>query len=189
MRGYNPLNIPFEKVEEKEGTLEFRVAKGNLMDTSLENVLFFDIQVWDSRFALHRGCPLIHYQHGHLKLYIQLADELISYQENADLQEARLRSAMSRCYYGIFCITRNQNQLVAKGIFIPKVNTHKFVREKYKGSAHKVKKKIGKNLGRLWKERKDADYENDTDINVSRAKSALDLSERTLEKLRQMETV
>ncbi|CAD6493975.1 MAG: hypothetical protein CHKLHMKO_00593 [Candidatus Argoarchaeum ethanivorans] len=120
-------------------------------------------------------------------LYIQLADELISYQENADLREAHLRSAMSRCYYGIFCIARNH--LIAKGVFIPRVNTHKFVREKYKGSAHNVEKKIGKNLGRLWKERKDADYENDTDINVSRAKSALDLSKRTLEKLRQMRTV
>lgn len=48
------MNIPFDKTDEKEGTLEFRVTKGNLMDISLENVLFFDVQVGESRFALHR---------------------------------------------------------------------------------------------------------------------------------------
>ena len=48
------MNIPSDKNDEKEGTLEFRITKGNLMDTSLENVLFFDIQVGESRFALHR---------------------------------------------------------------------------------------------------------------------------------------
>ncbi|RZB28783.1 MAG: hypothetical protein AEth_01785 [Candidatus Argoarchaeum ethanivorans] len=121
------------------------------------------------------------------ELYVQLADEFISYQENADLREAHLRSAMSRCYYGIFCIARNH--LFVKNTSIPRVDTHKFVREQYQRSPRNVEKKIGKNLRRLWKERKDADYENDTDINVSRAKTALDLSKRTLEKLRQMETI
>lgn len=48
------MNIPFDKIDEKEGTLEFRVTKGNLMDISLESVLFFDVQVGESRFALHR---------------------------------------------------------------------------------------------------------------------------------------
>lgn len=53
-KGHNPSNIPLDKINEKEGTLEFRVSKGNLMNTSLENVLFFDVQVSESRFALHR---------------------------------------------------------------------------------------------------------------------------------------
>jgi len=53
-KGHNPLNIPLHRINEKEGTLEFKVSKGNLMDTSLENVLFFDVQVSKSRFALHR---------------------------------------------------------------------------------------------------------------------------------------
>ncbi|RLG27175.1 hypothetical protein DRN76_00250 [Methanosarcinales archaeon] len=121
------------------------------------------------------------------ELYIQLADELTSHQEKLDLREAYLRSAMSRCYYGIFCIARNH--LIAKGISIPRVDTHKFVREQYQRLPRNVEKKIGKNLCRLWKERKDADYENDADINVSKAKTALDLSKRTLGKLRQMGTV
>lgn len=53
-KGCNPLNIPFDKINEKEGTLEFRVSKGNLMDTSLKNLLFFDVKLGESRFALHR---------------------------------------------------------------------------------------------------------------------------------------
>lgn len=53
-KGHNPLNIPLNKINEKEGTLEFRVSKGNLMDTLLESVLLFDVQIGESRFALHR---------------------------------------------------------------------------------------------------------------------------------------
>ncbi|NMG83273.1 MAG: hypothetical protein GIS02_03585 [Methanosarcinales archaeon] len=74
MRGYNPLNIPFEKVDEKEGTLEFRITKGNLMNTSLENVLFFDIQVRDSRFALHRDKNVdLVFTHWNTKMGIRVA--------------------------------------------------------------------------------------------------------------------
>ena len=118
------------------------------------------------------------------ELYIQLADELVSYQQELDLQEAYLRSAMSRCYYGIFCIARNH--LIAKKISIPKVDTHKFVRESYQRSSSNVEKKIAKNLRRLWKERKDADYEGEASIDLNRTETALDLSKRTLGKLRQI---
>lgn len=118
------------------------------------------------------------------ELYIQLADELISYQEDADLREAYLRSAVSRCYYGIFCIARNH--LIAKNVPIPRVDTHKFVRERYQKLPRNAEKKIAKNLRRLWKERKDADYEDEADIDIKRAKTALDLSKRTLKNLQQI---
>lgn len=74
IRGYNPLNMPFDKIDENEGTLEFRITKGNLMDTSLENVLFFDVQVGESRFALHRdkNCDLI-FTHWNIKTGIRMA--------------------------------------------------------------------------------------------------------------------
>lgn len=121
------------------------------------------------------------------ELYIQLADELISCQEKVDLREAYLRSAMSRSYYGIFCIARNH--LIAKNIPIPRVDTHKFVRERYQGLSRNMEKKIAKNLRRLWKERKDADYEGEASIDAQRAKTALDLSKRTLEKLQQIAAV
>jgi len=118
------------------------------------------------------------------ELYIQLAEELISYQENTDLQEAYLRSAMSRCYYSIFCIARNH--LIARNIPISRVDTHKWVRERYQKSTGSIEKKIAKNLRRLWKERKDADYEDEADIDIQRARTALELSKRTLKSLRQI---
>jgi uncharacterized protein (UPF0332 family) len=121
------------------------------------------------------------------ELYIQLADELISYEAKADLREAYLRSAMSRCYYGVFCIAKNH--LVAKNIDIPRVDTHRFVRERYQRSSSNIEKEIGDSLRRLWKERKDADYEDESGIDLRRAKTALDLSKRTLERLRQIEAV
>ncbi|MCL0073756.1 hypothetical protein M1O50_02565 [Dehalococcoidia bacterium] len=116
--------------------------------------------------------------------YIHLGDELVSYQQESDLQEAYLRSAMSCCYYGIFCIARNH--LIARNLPIPRIDTHKFVRERYQGLPRNVEKKIAKNLRRLWNERKVADYENQADIDIQRAKAALDLSKRTLEQLRKI---
>ncbi|MCL0076620.1 hypothetical protein M1O12_01130, partial [Dehalococcoidia bacterium] len=89
-----------------------------------------------------------------------------------------------RCYYGIFCIAKNR--LNSKGISIPWVDTHKFVRKSYQGLPRDVEKKIAKNLRRLWKERKDADYEGEASIDLKRAETALDLSKRTLEQLRQI---
>ena len=61
------------------------------------------------------------------RLYVQLANELITYQRTARFQEAYLCTAISRSYYGVFCIARNF--LIGKGISIPKVDSHKFVRE------------------------------------------------------------
>jgi uncharacterized protein (UPF0332 family) len=119
--------------------------------------------------------------------YIQLADGLVSYQQELDLQEAYLRSAMSRCYYGIFCTARNY--LIAKNVPIPRIDTHKFVMESYQRSSSNVEKKIAKDLRRLWKERKDADYEDEASIDLKRAETALALSRRTLEILRQIEAV
>lgn len=116
--------------------------------------------------------------------YIQLGDELVSFREESDLQEACLRSAISRCYYGIFCIARNH--LIARNLPIPRIDTHKSVRERYQRLPGDVEKKIAKNLRRLWHERKDADYENEASIDTLRAKTALDLSKRTLEQLRQI---
>ena len=116
--------------------------------------------------------------------YIQLADELLSYQQESDLQEAYLRSAMSRCYYGIFCIARNY--LIAKNVPIPRIDTHKFVRDSYQKSSSNVERKIADNLRRLWVARKDADYENEASIDLKRAKTTLNISKSTLTKLRQI---
>lgn len=116
--------------------------------------------------------------------YIQLAEELIVYQKNSSILEACYRSAISRCYYGVFCIARNF--LISQGVAIPQVNTHKFIREKYQSSPDLLMKKIAKELRRLWLERKDADYEDKIKIEIKRAKYAIDLSKKILENLKKI---
>lgn len=118
------------------------------------------------------------------KLYIQLADELISHQRTVALQEAYLRSAISRSYYGVFCIARNF--LVKRGLTIPKTDTHKFVRDKYWEANDKEEKKIGKGLRDLWLDRKDADYENKANININRAKTVHQLASQIMNNLRKI---
>jgi len=117
------------------------------------------------------------------ELYVLLSEKLLSWSEK-DLEEACLRTSISRSYYGVFCIARNR--LIAKGVTIPRIDTHKFVREKYQTSQKKVEKKIAKNLRRLWNERKDADYEDKTKINIQRAKIAIELAKRTLKELKKL---
>jgi len=117
-------------------------------------------------------------------LYIKLAEELITYAQTGKLEEASLRSAISRAYYGVFCIARNF--LRSKGEIIPKVDTHKFVREHYEGSSDERERKIGENLARLWKNRKDSDYEDTADIDTKKAKTAIILAKRVLESLKQI---
>jgi uncharacterized protein (UPF0332 family) len=116
------------------------------------------------------------------KLYVQLADELISYQKTANFQEAYLRTAISRSYYGVFCLARNF--LVRKNISVPRTNTHKFVREKYKASPSKVERKIGSSLERLSQRRNMADYDDGTAIDIGQAKIGYEMALRTMQGLR-----
>ena len=110
--------------------------------------------------------------------YIQLANELINYKKTSTIQEAYLRSAISRSYYSVFCIARNL--LINKGVTIPMHNTHKFVRKEYQNSTNRIEKKVAKDLSRLWKDRKDADYEDNVIINKNRATTSYQLSHRLL---------
>lgn len=74
-KSHNPLNIPFDKINEKEGTLEFWASKGSLLDASLESVLFFDIQIGESRFALHRDKNFnLVYTHWNTRTGIRIAE-------------------------------------------------------------------------------------------------------------------
>jgi uncharacterized protein (UPF0332 family) len=118
------------------------------------------------------------------KLYVQLAEELIDFYRSEALKEACFRSAISRAYYCVFCIARNF--LKSKGKTIPPIDTHKFVREQFKRSSDIIERKIGENLARLWKERKDSDYEDTADINRERAKTACELAKRLLQELKKI---
>ncbi|MBM3239123.1 DNA-binding protein [Candidatus Poribacteria bacterium] len=118
------------------------------------------------------------------RLYVQLADELITYQRTARFQEAYLRTAISRSYYGVFCIARNF--LIGKGISIPKVDSHKFVREQYRASQNKQERKIGDSLTRLWRRRKDADYEDRVIISINGARIAHQIALQTIDNLKKI---
>jgi len=115
------------------------------------------------------------------RAYLHLAGELLSHQQTAIPQEAYLRSAISRAYYGVFCIARNF--LISKGTTIPRIDTHKFVRETFFNSTHKIERKIGKDLRDLWHERKEADYENIATFDTKRATTAYQLATRILNRL------
>ncbi len=113
--------------------------------------------------------------------YLLLADELLKHQNPAISQEAYLRSAISRAYYSVFCIARNF--LIRNSVIIPRVDTHKFVRERYLNSRHKLEREIGKGLRNLWRHRKDADYEDKASFDVGRAATAYQLASRILSRL------
>ncbi len=121
------------------------------------------------------------------KLYVQLADELISYQRTPSFQEAYLRTAISRSYYGVFCIARNF--LVSNGIVIPRFDTHRFVRDRYLASVNRVERKIGDNLKRLSRRRNEADYENGAAIGIDQARTGYEMALRTMQGLRDIGAV
>ena len=63
-------------------------------------------------------------------LYLDFAEELIEYQKTQSLNEAYFRTAISRSYYSVFCLSRNA--LIKKGILIPTdKSVHYFVIDKF----------------------------------------------------------
>lgn len=121
------------------------------------------------------------------ELYIQLAGELISHQRIPSIQEAYLRSAISRSYYGVYGIA--SNLLIRKGITFPPNNIHKFVRYRYQNSLDRTEKAIGDKLHRLLRERIDADYKDDATIDIKRTQTAHQLAIRTLNELKSIGAV
>lgn len=121
------------------------------------------------------------------RLYIKLADELINLQRDKSLAESYWRSAISRAYYGVFCLSRNF--LLSKRITIPRKNVHRFVIDRYKRSFDQNKKKIGIELDRLKKDRIDADYKDRISINKNYALRSYGRSERILQLLQNIGAV
>jgi uncharacterized protein (UPF0332 family) len=117
------------------------------------------------------------------ELYIDLSKELIEGQRGKGTpQEAHLRTAISRAYFGIYCLARNY--LEEKGNAIPGKDSHKTVREAFLESGNKLGIQIGDALGRLFKKRKDADYGNDVMIDFSEATMAYQMAFRALQHLK-----
>ena len=91
------------------------------------------------------------------ELYIDLAERLRDNKESGLIEQAYLRSAISRSYYGVFC--RARNFVLSKGHKKPrKMPVHQFVRENLVNSDNQREIEIGNYLFRLWGKRVDADY-------------------------------
>ena len=97
--------------------------------------------------------------------YLNLAEELAAISGDSDNNEAKLRSAISRAYYAVFCLARNYLRDVEQDSRLsrktPDINEHQYVAEKFIFHKSKAKKmiKIGENLSRLRLFRNKADYE------------------------------
>ena len=118
------------------------------------------------------------------KTYIKVANELINNQKIKALEEAYLRSAISRSYYGVFGVANSY--LKNKGITIPAIDTHKSLRHEFKNSTDKTMKKIGQDLDRLWRDRKDADYEGTISINLNKAQLSYQMAVRILQNFKNL---
>ena len=97
--------------------------------------------------------------------YLKLAQELAAMSGDAANQEAKLRSAISRAYYSVFCLARNYLRDVEKNPRLSRknnfdVNEHQYVAEEftYHPSKSQKMKDIGRDLARLRKIRNKADY-------------------------------
>lgn len=92
--------------------------------------------------------------------YIELSEKLLEKDIFPELVESAKRSAISRAYFGAFCLARNL--LAEKGWLKVKNNIqdHKNVKNFFENSSDKTKKKIGTKLDRLRKRRNEADYNN-----------------------------
>ncbi|MEG5061002.1 HEPN domain-containing protein [Microcoleus sp. A2-C5] len=93
--------------------------------------------------------------------YLNLAQELA-----ASTEEAKLRSAISRAYYSVFCLARNYLRDIEQDPRLSRnktydINDHQYVAEEFIYNRSKSQKitEIGRNLTRLRKIRNQADYE------------------------------
>lgn len=115
------------------------------------------------------------------KTYLEVSEMLVKHQITG-LEEACLRSAISRAYYAAFGTANSY--LKKQGTTIPAIDTHKFLRSEFKKSPDTIKKKIGNNLERLWRDRKDADYNDAISINNHRTQLSYQMAVRVLQDLK-----
>ncbi len=127
--------------------------------------------------------------------YFNLAQELaaISSTNSVANQEAKLRSAVSRAYYAVFCLARNYLRDVEQDPRLSSnktydINDHQYVAEEFIFNQLKSQKitEIGRDLTRLRKMRNKADYE-DTIFNLqTEVKKALNLAQNIMTSLTEL---
>ncbi len=75
--------------------------------------------------------------------------------------ETARRSAISRAYYAVFCLSRNFALDNREVTLTGERDDHQTLIEHFKTSPDQARKQIGTNLDRLRKNRNAADYDND----------------------------
>jgi uncharacterized protein (UPF0332 family) len=91
--------------------------------------------------------------------FLTLANALVRSPNSPGPEEASLRSAISRAYYAAFRVARNFGR--DRGELIPTETgrDHRLVRDHFKSSPDRIRRKIGLDLGRLYDNRTSADYD------------------------------
>jgi len=108
------------------------------------------------------------------KEYVEVAEKLAK-EEN----EGYLRSAISRAYYGVFCISRNKKNLKD----YKEADVHWKVINIYKNSPKSRDKLVGKFLNDLRRCRNGADYDEDKEIDKGEAERAIHRAKEILKML------
>lgn len=117
--------------------------------------------------------------------YFNLAQELAGKVTNPSTQEAKLRSAISRSYYAIYCLARNYLCLRERHSIPGGREAKDFVHMQFRIGS-KERKKIGSNLDRLRTYREEADYEDIVARLTDNAETSLKLAERAIANLRRL---
>ncbi|WP_449416999.1 HEPN domain-containing protein [Phormidium nigroviride] len=127
--------------------------------------------------------------------YFNLAQELAAISSNNSTanQEAKLRSAVSRAYYAVFCLARNYLRDVEQDPRLSSnktydINDHQYVAEEFIFNHLKSQKitDIGRDLTRLRQMRNKADYA-DTIFNLLKdVKTALKLAQNIMTTLTEL---
>ena len=91
--------------------------------------------------------------------YLDLAKELLGDASKSPIEEAKLRSAISRAYYAAFNEARNYLEINKPTVYIPKTGAaHEIVADTFLDDSKPDWIAVGLNLSRLKANRHKADY-------------------------------
>ena len=118
--------------------------------------------------------------------YLLLAQTLFSGARGNSLEEAKLRSAISRAYYAAFCLARN-HLIHKEGVIVrPSSGVHMKVIDRFKYSRDRRKRRIGTNLNRLRIDRNKSDYEDRMGNLYKKAELDLKIAEQIIATLAEL---
>ncbi len=123
--------------------------------------------------------------------FLTVAQELAAPAEPVELQQARLRSAISRAYYAVFWEARRTIWRINRTT-LPRENAHRELIQTFEQSVYRDPKSIGANIRRLRDDRTAADYATREESlqNVTRkTQQVLRLASDLIEHLRRLERI